>query len=259
MSTNIADSLPDNNTVTEVTDINIKRHTTSNYEESIIRSLNCIPQLNILSLRKLFLLLTRSFFSDPTNFSISISPDWVSNKDIQYYTYSDPIIDPEGNVPATLDIVSSYIYSDNMAKIEILKEGQKPTIFINVGDINFRPYEVLNTVSGFLDKGAGHIEGYLCDCSVIFNIAALSYADCALLAQLLSSFLGGIRSALLKNTSILKEYTLQKISAPVCNNPDQANKIFTSTVAIQLIFENNYIIKPDLLRIKTIDIKLNAD
>lgn len=229
------------------------RHTTSSNELDILDTYGCLGSLNILTLRRIFLLLTRNFFSDSSNFNVAIQQDWLRN--FSDYTYSDPVVDPDGEVASTIDIQATFQYADNASRMEYLKEGQKPTIFINVGDFNYQNFNTIDNISKIVPDGSGSIQGYNIKCNVTFSCYALSYGDSAMMSQLVASFISGIRPMMLKKLN-LQEYKALQLTAPVCINPDDANKQFKSEFTLELTFENVYRAKVESLRIKSIGLEL---
>lgn len=232
-----------------------EQHTTSNYELDILREYACLGQLNILTFRRIFLLLTRVFFSDSSNFNVSIQQDWIRN--LLHYTYSDPILDPDKKVMDTLDIRLSHQYADNISKMEYIKEGQKPLIIINVGDFVYQDTNIIDLNSTILKDGSGSIQSYNTQCTITFHAYARTYDDSALLAQLLASHFSALRPYMIRKLN-LKEYKAQRLTAPVCINADEANKTFQSSFILDLAFENNYLTKLTGLRVKTTSINVNG-
>ena len=229
------------------------RHTTSSTELDIIDKYGCLSQPNILSFRRIFLLLLRNFFSNNKNFSVSYSPDWVENFD--NYTYSDPFVDPNNEVEDTIDIVLSHQYSDNISKMEYLKEGQKPQIIITVDDFNYQPYGVIDDLTNTTKTVDGSfISGQNTLCNITISAYGRTYADSTILSQLASSFLIGMRPILISKLK-LKDFKPIKLTAPVCVNSQEATKTFKSDFILQLTFESNFISKQECLFLKTSSIE----
>lgn len=226
-----------------------KRYTGSSTELNILDTFGCPDQISNLSLRRMFLLLLRNFFSTSTNFNVSYPIDWVKN--YKEYTYSDPIVDPEGLHDDTLDIVLSHQYADNIAKMEYLKEGQKPQIIITVGDFDYQDYNVLNETTTVLDDGYIHGENILCNITI--SAYGRNYEDASVLSHLASSFLIGMRP-FFEERLRLKAFRPVKLTSPICLNTDRATKTFKSDFILQLAFESNFISKQECLLIKTVNL-----
>lgn len=234
---------------------NIVPHTTSSYEIDILKHYACLGQLNILTFRRIFLLLARQFFADPMNFNVAIQQDWLRN--MTHYTYSDPVLDPEHKQECTVDIRLDYLYGDNVSRMEYIGEGQNPTIVLNVSDIQYKPINVIDYTTTIVPDGSGCIQTYDSACNIKFTIYGKSFADTAILSQLVSSHFIGLRPYIIKQLG-LKEYTPLALSSPICINNDEANKTFKAEFAIQLTFENRYKSRLASCRIKTINTQLNA-
>jgi hypothetical protein len=229
------------------------RHTTSSTELDIIGEYGCLNQPNILSFRRIFLLLLRNFFSNSKNFNVSYSPDWVENFD--HYTYSDPFVDPNNEIEDTIDIVLSYQYADNISKMEYLKEGQKPQLIINIGDFDYQAYGVVDDLTNTTKTFDGStITGQNTICNITISAYGRTYADSTILSQLASSFLIGMRPVLI-NKLKLKDFKPIKLTAPVCINAEEATKTFKSDFILQLTFESNYRSKQECLILKTSNIE----
>lgn len=228
-----------------------KRYTGSSTELNILDAFGCPNQISNLSLRRIFLLLLRNFFSNPNNFNVSYPIDWVKN--YKEYTYSDPIVDPESLHEDTIDIVLSHQYADNIGKMEYLKEGQKPQIIVNIGDFDYQEYNALNDTTTLLDNG--YIHGENAVCNITISSYGRNYEDASVLSQLVASFLIGMRPFFYKRLN-LKAYKPIKLSAPVCLNSDKATKTFKSDFILQLIFESNFISKQECLLIKTVNLNM---
>lgn len=231
-----------------------QRHTASYDELDILKEYACLGQHNILEFRRIFLLLLRNFFSNPNNFNVSIEPNWV--RSFSNYTYSDPVVDPERKINPTIDIICSFQYADNASKLEFLREGQKPQIIINVGDFNYEPYGVLDDVTGYIGNKQDVLRGSNVKCNITISSYGRSYADSAIMSQLVSSFIIGLRPYLL-NKLRLQELQPISLSAPICINPDQAaeTKTFKSDFSFQLTFESNYRSSVEALIIKSFSIE----
>lgn len=238
----------------DTTDKTIQRHTTSYYELDILKEYACLGQHNILEFRRIFLLLLRNFFSNPNNFNVSIEPSWI--RSFSNYTYSDPIVDPERKTNPAIDIICSYQYADNASKLEFLREGQKPQIIINIGDFNYEPYGVLDDTTGFKGNKRNIVRGSNVKCNIAISCYGRSYADAAIMSQLVSSFIIGLRPYLLGKLN-LQELQPMALSTPVCINPDNAaeTKTFKSDFSFQLTFESNYISSTEALTIKSFSIE----
>ena len=223
---------PASNTTTQT------RYTASHNDLDIINEYACFGQLNILSLRRIFLLLMRNFFSNPTNFNVSIEPDWIQNFD--QYTYSDPVVDPNKEHPANIDIRLSYQYADNASKIEYLKEGQKPQIIINIGDFVYESFGVLDNFTSISNRQKGElVRGINVTCDITISCFGRSYADAVILSQLSSSFLIGMREMLIRKLR-LKDLVPVVLKAPICTSPDKALKTYQADFVLKIVFESNY-------------------
>ena len=234
---------------------NLIPHTTSSYEIDVLKEYACLGQLNILTFRRVFLLLTRQFFADPLNFNVAIQQDWLRN--IAHYTYSDPVIDPEHKQNCTVDIYLDYLYGDNVSRMEYIGEGQNPFIVLNISNIQYEPINILNYTTKILPDGSGSIQTFNSTCAIKFTVYAKSYADTAILSQLLSSHFIGLRPYILQQLGLL-EYTPIVLSSPVCINNEEANKTFKAEFALNLKFENRYKSRIASCRIKTIVPQVNS-
>jgi hypothetical protein len=232
---------------------NLVPHTTSSYEIDILKDYACLGQLNILTFRRVFLLLTRQFFADPLNFNVAIQQDWLRN--MAKYTYSDPVIDPEHKHDCTVDVKLDYLYGDNVSRMEYIGEGQNPAIIITVSDVSYEPIHSLDTTSAYTKDRSGCIQTYNSACLIKFTVYAKSFADTAILSQLVSSHFIGLRPYIINQLN-LQEYTPQGLTSPVCINSEEANKTFRAEFAVKLSFENRYKSRLASCRIKTITTQL---
>lgn len=229
---------------------NIK--TTSSYELRILDILSDIKQLDIYSLRQIFLLLTQNYFADPHNFAAS----GISLPDKFYkYTFSNAIVDPKHKYDSTIDINLDYTSSaDSIDKSDYLKTNNQPSIYISIGDINYQKAILDNHLkTGYL----GNIKGVLATTNITISHYANNYDDAAIMSYLTSSFYLGMREPL-KNKLKLLDFNVLQTSSPKLSEDasTKALKYFKSDVTLKLDFEANWEsnIEAVLLRKVSIDI-----
>ena len=230
--------------------------TSSEDELSLLDVLNKTPQLDAVILRQIFLLMTRNFYSNPRAFNA----DGTNIPNNYYnYTYSDNLVDPEHKQKSTISIDLGYSsYDNSIDKTDYLKNNQKPSIYIDVGDFTFEPLPVTDALT--LYRGDEEEHAVITNTSIIFSHYANEYDDAAKLASLTASYFTGM-SKHLRNSLNLLSFTPQVIKAPspqVSNYPDSAQKYFLSQVSFAMKFESNWKLAQEAVLIKKFSIKLNA-
>lgn len=230
--------------------------TTSADELNILDVISSIYQLDIVSLRQVFLLLAKNFYVNPKAFSpcgINVPPN------IYNYTYSDPLVDPKSKVPSTIDIELDYSSSINsIDKTDYLKSNNKPAIFISIKDFQYQPYGILNDVTRVLPNEQE--QAVNCTTSVVFSHYANNYDDAAILGYLTMSYFTAMKDYLKRALPIIK-FIPVSLSSPVPASDvdsyeDKAQKYFRSDATFNIIFESNWRVKEEAVLLKKYSINI---
>ncbi len=229
-------------------------NTTSQTELDILSFINTAYQINNYSLRQIFLLLTRNFFSNYNNFA----PAGIKLPDsFTKYTYSDKIVDPDSNYKSNINIQLTNSFADSPDKIFYNSTAYPLNIYVNVGDTSFAP-------SGAVDDYVKNIpDGYqqaaLANTQVTISHQATTYDDCAILSQLTSSFYISFRNPIRDQLHAMK-FNVKGVTAPkIINSEDGSNakKIYRSDLIMELIYETDWKINPESVMIRKFTLKLD--
>ena len=230
------------------------RKTTSDVELNILDAFECYGQITLLDLRRLFLLVTKNFFSNSSNFPPSLWPLYADK--LKNYTYSDPLVDPERKHAPTLYIDLSEQYADNAGKLELKSEGQFPRVIIDVSDFNYADPGILNLTSEILRDGSGSKQAVYVKTGVTWTIDASTFGDAAALGQLIASCFTGLRPFFLKKLN-LDAYIPISLTKPKSINPQESKMIFRSVFAVALTFQTTWETRLESLRLGGSSISLN--
>lgn len=236
---------------------NIK--TTSFEELSILDAISSIYQLDIVSLRQIFLLLTRNFYANPRAFAPcgTAVPTSFYN-----YTYSDALVDPNKSVADTLVIDLDYSSAVNsIDKIDYLKTNNKPAIYINIKDFSFNRINVLNDVTKNLKDGTE--QAVMSGTKIIFSHYANTYDDAAQLSYLTTSYFTAMKDTLKSSLKVLSFYpetmTSPVPAADVDDYESKSQKYFRSDAIFDMKFETNWRVIPEAVLIKKFSINLKHE
>lgn len=231
-----------------------KAKTTSTFELEVLnKELGCFPNLDILNLRRIFLMLTKIFFSDKENFKTYLE-DTANKFD---YTYSDYVLDPDGKNKTIIDITSDYNYLDDADKLEYLGSTQNPKIIVSVGDISLSDIGTLANRTRMFEDNSGYMMGLNATTTVSFSSYATTLGDCAVMSQLCAAHFTGL-TEVLYNLLRLKKYLPLKISTPRAINSEQNKKMFRSDFTLQLNWEAAWRTRIESARLRKLAIELNA-
>jgi hypothetical protein len=229
-----------------------KDKTTSAFELELLNNeLGCFPNLDILNLRRIFLMITKIFFSDKENFKTYLE-DTAHKFD---YTYSDYILDPEGKNKSIIDITADYNYLDDAAKLEYLGSTQNPKIIISVGDISLSDIGTIANKTRMLEDNSGFMMGLNASTTITFSSYAQTLGDCAMMSQLCAAHFTGLTEQLCYLLR-LKKYSPLKISTPRAINPTENKKLFRSDFIIQINWEAAWRTRIESARLRKLAIEL---
>lgn len=228
--------------------------TTSTFELNVLQdNLQCFPVLDIYNLRRIFLMLTRIFFSDKENFKTYLE-DTANKFD---YTYSDAIVDPDGKNNGVITISTDYNFLDDAAKLEYISSTQSPKILISVGDINFSSFGVIGNRTKILDDNSGWMSGLNASSTITFSSYATTLGDCAVMSQLCAAHFTGLIDSLVYLFR-LKSCIPLRISAPRAIDTQQNKKYFRSDFSMQIQWETAWRTRIESARLRKLGIDLNA-
>lgn len=187
--------------------------------------------------RRIFLLLTRSHFSDPAHYGT------VKEK-LKNYVYSD---DP---AKCTLFIDLDYEY-------DATKLDRRPAIFVGTDDFSYNQI-VTNNSSGNTADNSGENFNVNGKTRIIIRHIAASPDDALQLGEQTHDFFNGIRK-LIQQHIRPKQYLVdsQQTSKPFERAGQQADQQFISDVTIALQFDDAWTTLVESHRVKNIRLNFN--
>lgn len=237
---------------------NNKIKKTTSYEElSILDAISSVYQLDIVSLRQIFLLLTRNFYANPRAFSpcgTSVPTNFYN------YTYSDALVDPNKTVNDTLVIDLDYSSAVNsIDKIDYLKVNNKPAIYISVKDFSFNRLNVLDDITKNLINGTE--QAMLGGTKIVFTHYANTYDDAAQLAYLTTAYFTAMKETIRRSLKVLtfipEVMTSPTPAVEVDDYENKSQKYFKSDVVFDMKFEVNWRVIPEAVLIKKFSLDIN--
>jgi hypothetical protein len=197
------------------------------------------PQLDPVSLRRIFLLLVRNHYADPEN-NFGGVPDCFKQ-----FKYSDN--DKERQVNIELD----YVFN-NYAMQE-----SRPGIYVGFSDFQFQK-QVINNYIDVSDDMA--TETFFSLATTQLQVQHLSAeADEALqMATITTSFFRGLRKVLMANLKGLKKFEVETLSK-VALLDDEADKHFQANMTARLVYHDDWETSIESHRIKKISFELNPE
>lgn len=230
--------------------------TTSQNEYNILEILNSVNQIDIPSLRQIFLLLLRNFYNSPRSFNAdgTVIPDSYYK-----YTYTDNIVDPNHLQKDTLRIELGFSSAENsIDKTDYLNNNQKPSIYVDVSDVIYDNQPVINNLVGkYGDVSEMAVVGSV---NIVFSHYANTYDDAAKLASLTTNYFIAMKDYIKKNLDIVYFLpVINKSPIPGINNyVDDAQKYFMAQSMFKIVFQSNWKIRPESVLIKKFSIVLNS-
>ena len=190
------------------------------------------PQLDPVSLRRIFLLLTRNHFADPENNYGGVPKAFKSFK------YSD------NDKERTLHIDLDYDYDEAQTE-------KRPIIFVGIKDFIFSK-EVIDNFKDISDDNSKKDYVNLMATQVILRHVAMTPDEALMLGTLSTSFFLGIRSELLNKLSLAK-FEIKSLSPPInIKGEDSADTQFKTDLLIDLVYHNSWETNSQSHRIKKI-------
>jgi hypothetical protein len=192
---------------------------------------------NILTIRRVFLLLTRVHYSNPNNYGRQAAQfkEFVWNADPEKSTLA---IDLDFDFDAT--------------KIE-----KRPAIFVGTDDVLYRKPIVDNSV-GLNEDGSGQEYVYIGSTNVIIRHVGKTADESLAMVDLSRNFFKGMRKMMMEN-GVLSAYEVPRIttSKPFQRSPIQADQQFEADLLISIAFNDAWTIFRESHRITQIDFELN--
>jgi len=188
---------------------------------------------NILTIRRVFLLLTRAHYSDPVNYG-------RQQEQFKNFVWN---ADPEKSTMA-IDLDFDF----DLTKLE-----KRPALFIGTDDIAYRKAVVDNS-RGLNKDGSGQEYVYMGSTNVIIRHVAKTADESLALTDLTRNFFKGMRKMMMEN-GVLSRYEVPRIttSKPFQKAPTQADQQFQSDLLISIEFNDPWTIFRESHRIEHIN------
>lgn len=183
--------------------------------------------LNAVVLRRVFLVLVRSHFSNPRNYT---TPDL---KDLYY----------DDTVDSPLDIKLDFTYDSEDI-------GKKPVIYVGTGPFQFKN-QVIDDYAGTSYDNS--ITGNTAQCITTVEIKSISMsADLSLaLADQALNLLGAAKFMMQQELPSILDYSVSSMTPPTLIDPEKI-KVFQSNITLNLAFNITWVTVLESLRIKNI-------
>lgn len=191
-------------------------HSFSEDEPGILDLCSSVYQLDPVSMRRIFLLLTRNHFSDPSFF---------------------------GNVP---DEFKKFKYSDNNSRIRIEldytfnpEESDQPTsIFVGVSDISTKK-QVVDSFETNNEDNSGKQNVDTDQGAIVISHTSKSPDTALKLGVISKAFYQGI-GPLIKDKLGFRGYTVSKLSAPTQKIDGATRDFYRVDLIINVVFSSNW-------------------
>jgi hypothetical protein len=194
------------------------------------------PQLDPVSLRRIFLLLTRNHFASPEDNFGGVPTAFKKFK------YSD---DPKEK---TVHVDLDYLYKENDTE-------RRPAVFVGVGDFDFETV-VLDHYADKSEDNATTEYVNMASTQIVLSHVALSPDEASMLGTISASFYLGIRPAI-KNALGTSEFDVKKLTkAKPIKGPDAADTQFRSDLIISLRWDNTWETHTESHRVKKISFNI---
>lgn len=208
-------------------------HAPQKQERDIIDELTSLP-MNLFTIRRIFLILTRLHYSSPTNFG----PEYPDPMRKFYWT-------KEKDSP--MKITRDYEYDPKVIE-------QTPAIYVGTGDVDYQKNVVDNKKGPNSDR-SGAIGIKTATTSVILRHISGQPDEATQLCDMSAQFYLGIRdmimtqmSGMIRGFEVLKQST----SKPFLRDPGEADQQFISDLIMSLTFNAAWQTLTESHRIKTV-------
>jgi hypothetical protein len=188
---------------------------------------------NILSIRRVFLLLTRVNYSDPKNYS--------------------RMAEKFKNFIWNMDKEKSSIQIDLDYDFDVEKLEKFPAIFVGTDDIAYQKKVIDNQVRKNED-GSGEEYIYIGSTNVIIRHIGKTADESLAMSDLSRNFFKGMRKMMMENGR-LRTYEVPRIttSKPFQRAPEQADQLFEADLLVNISFDDPWIIFRESHRITHIN------
>lgn len=232
--------------------MNLTNKDTSSYELELLNTINSIKQLDMYSVRQLFLQLIKVCFANKAHFYESMQnfPEAMYN-----YTYSDQLIDPNNKNNKTVSISADYRFGDSADATEFFTDNFKPAIFVCVGDMTMANYGIQKDIIKYLPDNSGVVSQLPVQQRIIISCFGLTYAESVVLSQIVGAFITGVRPKF--DNLFSQPYVLNTITSPKCINITEANKMYRSDVVIDVRYSTTWVTKVESVLLKKAEIDFN--
>lgn len=194
---------------------------------------------NIVSIRRVFLLLTRMNYSDPVNYG-------RQTKLFQNYYWN-------------MDSAKSTMAIDLDFDFDPTKLEKFPAIFVGTDDVLYRS-PVIDDHVQLNEDGSGQEYVYIGSTNVIIRHIGKTGDESMALADLSRNFFKGMRKMMMEN-GMLSKYEVPRIttSKPFHRNPQQADQWFEADLLITMSFNDPWTIFRESHRIEHINFEANNE
>jgi hypothetical protein len=205
--------------------------TTFKQESEIFSELETVYQIDPVSLRRIFLILTRNHFADPNYFG-EVPPSFKK------FVYSDN--NNKRTVKVDLD------YSFNPEKTE-----QETAIYVGVGDVESTD-QVMNNFVKSTEDLSGRENVQTDKCVVTIRHVSPSADEALIMGVISKGFFQGMRQHI-KARLCLRGYSVLKLGKPVPVNEDSADSLYQCDLTIGVTMDSNWVTSSESHRVKRID------
>lgn len=185
------------------------------------------PIVDPVILRRVFLVLIRSHFSNARNFNTA---------DIKNMIYDST---PE----SALDIKLDYTYDAEDI-------GKKPVIYVGTGPFQFKN-QAIGDYAGINDDGSVTSNTAECTTSIEIRHISMSADLCLALATQTLNLIGASKDMILSELPNMLDYQLSVLTPPALIDPEKI-KVFQSNITLNLAFNMTWTTVLESLRIKNI-------
>ena len=207
---------------------------TINHEQTLLDgSLKC-TQKDPVSLRHIFLLLTRNHFSNPDNFG-------DVPEVFRRYTYSDK----ESDRKVTIDLSFNYARKD---------QGKTPSVYVNVGDFTFNRDRHAD-FSRYNSDMSGRVGSNQCTVPITISHLGITGDEALMMGTVTTAFYLGITNVLVEKLGLL-QFSVKQLSQIRPKEIQSGLTMFESVLSMELTFEVNWETYTESHKIKNISYEI---